>query len=151
MIHRPSRNRLALALRRYVAKRITNDDLDSVAVDWRDRGANAVKQLSWQIYDDTYAHKAVGRHALSRELKLEIARWVLFLQSDQEYLWPEYNFIRIAPGIGSFFTFGWWGRRERTRWNQFLEAGDFSVWPFINKEAEARARSKPLFLSGSEA
>ena len=36
MICRPSRDRLALALRRYVAGHATNDDLSDVEVDWRD-------------------------------------------------------------------------------------------------------------------
>lgn len=46
MIHRESRDRVALALRRYAVGRIANDDLDDMEVDWRDRGAVAVKQIA---------------------------------------------------------------------------------------------------------
>lgn len=60
MIHRDSRNRLAEALRHYVSGRITNDELDDVEVDWRDRGAVAVKQMAWQLYDDLRTHYVEG-------------------------------------------------------------------------------------------
>ena len=56
MIHRESRDRLAEALRQYVSGRITNDDLDSVDVDWRDRGAIAIQCMAWQLYDDMRTH-----------------------------------------------------------------------------------------------
>ena len=69
MICERSRDRLALALRRYVAGRINNDDLDSVEVDWRDRGAVAVKQMAWNLYDDTNCHYAKGRHAINSDAK----------------------------------------------------------------------------------
>jgi hypothetical protein len=52
MICRQSRDQLAIALRRYVAGRISNDDLDGIVVDWSDRGAFAVKQADWALYSD---------------------------------------------------------------------------------------------------
>ena len=149
MIHRPSRDRLALALRRYAAKRITNDQLAEIDVDWRDRGAVAVKEMAWRLYDDMHTHKAVGRHALNSTGRRMVARWVMFLHSDLEYVWPEYNFMRAAPGILSAFTLGWWGRREGRRWREFLDAGDFEVWPFIDKESESGARNRPKFLAAT--
>jgi hypothetical protein len=100
MIHRQSRRRLALALRRYAATRITNVQLDEIDVDWRDRGAVAVKEMAWGLYDDLYTHKAVGRHALNRDVRRMVARWVVFLMSDEEYLWPEYSFISLSSAIG---------------------------------------------------
>lgn len=151
MTHRPSRDALALALRRYVSRRITNDQLDSVAVDWRDRGAVAVQGMAWRLYDDMYTHKAVGKHRLSPAARHEIARWVAFLHSSQEYAWPEYNLIHATPGIGSLLTFGWWGRKEARRWREFTEAGDFDVWPFIDRRSELEARSAPRFMVSGDA
>ena len=116
MIHRPSRDSLALALRRYAARHITNDQLEAVAVDWRDRGAVAVQDMAWRLYDDMYTQKAVGPHALLPATRRAVARWVVFLQSDQEYLWPDYNLMRASAGVGSLLTFGWWGRKEAKRW-----------------------------------
>jgi hypothetical protein len=56
VIHRDSRDRLAEALRRYASGHISNDELDEVEVDWRDRGAVAVKGMAWRLYDDTREH-----------------------------------------------------------------------------------------------
>jgi hypothetical protein len=151
VIHRASRHRLALALRRYAAKRATNDELDRVDVDWRDRGAVAVKEMAWRLYDDTYTHRASGRHAFSRELRRTVARWVVFLHSDEEYLWPEYSFIQVSPGIGSLITLGWWGRRAARRWQEFTEAGQFECWPFISQEQERSAIAKPRLLARGDA
>ena len=151
MVHRPSRAELALALRRYVSRRITNDQLASVQLDWRDRGAVAVSGMAWRLYDDMYSHRAVGRHAITGALRRDVSRWIVFLQSDQEYLWPEYNFVEVSPGFSSILTFGWWGRKHRQRWKEFSEAGDLSVWSFIDQQAELAARSTPRYLANSDA
>lgn len=149
MIHRASRERLALALRRYVARRITNDGLAAVSVDWRDRGAAAVQQMAWRLYDDLYTHRASGRHALTRAGRRMVARWIVFLQSDLEYVWPEYNFVQASPAFVSWLTLGWYGHVHRRRWREFLEAGDFEAWPFVSKEAAAQAATRPALLAGS--
>jgi hypothetical protein len=98
MVHRASRNKLAEALRQYVSGRITNDDLDDIQVDWRDNGAVAIKERSWLLYDDTYNHRATGKHALTGPARTEIARWILFLHSDREYTWPQYSFSQSTIG-----------------------------------------------------
>jgi hypothetical protein len=71
VIHRDSRDRLAEALRRYVCGDISNDELDEVEVDWRDRGAVAVKEMAWRLYDDTrehYVEDALPRHSEGRKM-----------------------------------------------------------------------------------
>jgi hypothetical protein len=148
MIHRASRKRLALALRRYVARRITNDELDAVSVDWRDRGAVAVRQMAWRLYDDLRTHRCSGRHALTREGRRTVARWITFLHSDAEYLWPEYNFVQVSPWIASVLTLGWYGRRHARRWREFLAAGDFDAWPFIDEKEATEAAGRPVLLAG---
>ena len=151
MIHRASRRRLALALRRYAAGHTTNNDLDSVDVDWRDRGAVAIAGMAWRLYDDSFTHRAVGRHALNRELRRTVARWVVFLHSDEEYLWPEYNFVEVSSGMGSILTLGWWGRHKARRWQEFTEAGQFEHWPFISRDQELTAMAKSRFMGRSDA
>ncbi|MGZ5567444.1 MAG: hypothetical protein ACXWKG_10545 [Limisphaerales bacterium] len=66
MIHRASRDKLATALRQYVSGRITNDDLDDIDVDWRDRAAVAVKERSWSLYDDIQAEDCTHSKTLAR-------------------------------------------------------------------------------------
>lgn len=80
-----------------------------------------------------------GKHAITKKDKREVAKWVVFLHSDLEYLWPEYSFIQIDLLFYwpmNLLTFGWWGRQKRRRWSEFQEAGDYSAWPFL-REAEA--------------
>lgn len=149
MIDRPSRDRLALGLRQYLSGRIHNDELDGIDVDWRDRGAIAVKESSWCLYSDHIQHFATGEHAFPAEARREIARWILFLYSDQEYLWPEYSLVRFENKLANLLTLGWWQRREDRRWKEFCECGDFSCWPFQSHNELKRALASPRLLSGS--
>jgi hypothetical protein len=151
MVDRSSRDRLATALRQYVSSRITNDDLDDVKVDWRDRGAVAVKERAWALYDDTYQHRAIGKHYLSRPARDEISRWIIFLHSDLEYTWPEFSFLQIVNSTMNLLTFGWWERRKQRRFEEFMAAGDFSVWPFVARQDYDAALERPRYLSGQHA
>jgi len=148
MVHRPSRDRLAERLRQYVSGRVTNDDLDEVEVDWRDRGAVAVKQMAWQLYDDTRNHLVEGRLPRGSVQRRTVARWIAFLCSQQEYYWPEYSFIQIVNWPLNVLTIGWWERMKRRKWEQFLEAGDFEVWPFCRKEELEEIVAHPKFFAG---
>jgi hypothetical protein len=148
MVHPESRKRLAEALRHYVSGQITNDDLNAVVVDCRDRGAVAVYEMAWGLYDDTSQHKATGRHHLGKDVRRTISRWIAFLYSDEEYLWPEYSFIQIVNWPFNLLTFGWWEKMKRRKWEQFLESGDFTVWPFCNKVQLQKIIQRPTLLSG---
>jgi len=150
MIHRDSRDRLAESLRRYVSGRITNDDLDDVEVDWRDRGAVAVKEMAWQLYDDLRNHYVEDSLPRGSEDRRTVARWITFLQSDQEYIWPQYSFIETVNSPLNFLTFGWWKKRKERRWEEFCEAGDFGVWPFTKREDLERELARPKFMSGGK-
>lgn len=147
MIDRPSRDRLAEALRHYVSGQITNDDLDAVAVDWRDRGEVAVHQMAWGLYTDTYQHRATDAHAIPPEIRRDIARWIAFLYSDREYVWPEYSFLQIINVPMNILTFGWWERIKKRKWEQFVEAGDIRVWPFCSKDELKAILEHPKLLA----
>lgn len=147
MIDRASRSRLAEALRHYAAGRITNDDLFGVEVDWRDRGAVAVHEMAWQLYDDLRVHYVEDRLPRHSEARRTVARWVLFLHSDEEYSWPDYSFIQIVNWPLNLITFGWWESRKDRRWEKFQEAGDFDVWPFRHDSELKRASARPRLLA----
>ena len=149
MIDRESRDRLATATRRFAAGLISKDDLDDIDVDWRDRGAVAVKQMSWNLYSDTKQYYAQDEHRLTGETRQQIARWIIFLHSDNEYLWPEYSFMQCEDWFMNLLTFGWWGKQQKLKWNEFLEAGDFSVWPYRSEEEFKEAISHPRFFRGT--
>lgn len=148
MICRQSRDRLALALRRYLAGRISNDDLDCVHVDWRDRGAVAVKWMAWGLYSDTTRHHATGRYVISREARRIVVRSIVFLHGDREYLWPDYSPVQIYNWPLNMLTFGWWERRKKIRRQEFEQAGDFSVWPFTAMTDLEYVIRRPRYLAG---
>lgn len=148
MIDQPSRDKLAAALRHYVSGCITNDDLDDLEVDWRDSGAVAVKERAWGLYTDTYQHRAVGEHYLSKPARDEIARWILFLHSGLEYTWPRFAFDQIINWPMNLLSFGWWERHKQKVFEEFMAAGDFSVWPFVKGNDYETALEHPRYLSG---
>lgn len=148
MICRASRDRLATALRRYVSGRINNDELSDIRVDWRDRGAVAVQNAAWTLYSDNKQHYATGKHAITKDGKRGIARWVVFLHSDEEYLWPEYSFIQIVNWPMNILTFGWWERQKRRRWAELQRAGEFAAWPFSRVADADRVVGQPRFFAG---
>lgn len=88
---------------------------------------------------------------MGRKGEKTIARWITFLQSDSEYLWPEYSFIQVMNWPLNLLTLGWWGKIKRKRWEQFLEAGDFDAWPFCSREELEMVVSRPKLLSGKGA
>lgn len=147
MICRQSRDQLALTFRRYVSGRISNDDLDEIAVDWRVRGAVAVKKAAWCLYSDNRRHFATGVHTINDDGKRIIARWVVFLHSEHEYLWPEYSFPQIVNWPLNLLTFRWWERRKRRRLNEFQEAGDIDAWPFLRTEDLDEAAQRPRYFA----
>jgi hypothetical protein len=149
MIHRESRDQLAQALRQYTSGRVTNEDLDSIEIDWRDRGANAVKDMAWQLYDDNRKHYVESRFPRHSEPRRTIARWITFLHSDSEYLWPEYWILQTVNWPMNLLTFGWWERRKKKRWEQFLEAGDFEVWPYCSREELESVIKRPRLLANA--
>jgi len=149
MIHRESRDRLAEALRQYVSGRITNDDLADVGVDWRDRGAVAVYEMAWGLYDDTRQHYVEDSIPPQSEDRRAIARWIVFLHSDKEYIWPEYSFMQTVNWPMNLLTLGWWERWKERKWSQFLEAGDFDVWPFCSRPELEQIVKRPRLLRGA--
>lgn len=147
MIDRTSRDKLATALRQYVSGRITNDDLANIDIDWRDRGAIAVAGRAWCLYDDNYQHRAAGQHYLPKPAREEISRWIMFLHSEIEYTWPEFSFYQVINWPMNLLTSGWWEKRKEKRFQEFMEAGDFSVWPFATRADYDAALEHPRYLS----
>jgi len=89
--------------------------------------------------------------ALARAVRSDVARWILFLQTDLEYHWPAgpldqfgcYNWPM------NLLTLGWWERRKEGQLRAWERHGDSSVWPFLTREEFAGACRAPTFLVGS--
>jgi len=142
MIDRASRNKLAQNLRQYTSGRITNDSLSDLELNRDDAGVHAVAFAAWYLYDDLHTHRATDTFHISRESKHEISRWILFLQTNEEFLWPNPN-LSIVTTLLNMVTFGFYskviGRKEKD--------GDNDVWPFFKKEDYEAALANPKYLA----
>lgn len=139
-IDRPRRAALIQALKAYVARRISNDELDEVLLDGKsdDAGLNAVREAAWTLYSDGEQHFAEGKHALTLSAKKDVARWILFLRGESNYVYPTRSTSLMALGnifapLLSLLTLGMFGRWRHKRRREFSEAGDLSVWPFASR------------------
>lgn len=149
MIDRKSRDLLAVGLRRYLAGLISNDDLDFIRVDYRDRGVVSVKERSWGLYSDLSHHYAKDAYALSLKDKREIIRWIAFLYTDQEYLWEAFPSSSPIKLVVNFIARRVLRNGKTRTFVPFGEAEDLSIWPFFTRAAYEEALSRPRLLAGT--
>lgn len=149
MINRHERDKLALAVRRYLSKQIDNFELDDIIFeDYNgedDRGVLEIQHQLWYLYDDFKSHKAKGKYALSNEEHQRCLRCILFLQGDLDYSWPDYP----SSLLGSFlniFTFGWYYKYLLIAYKKH---GNYDVWPFINEHDFSNAKLNSRFFTGN--
>jgi hypothetical protein len=147
MIDTAARKRAAETIRHFVAGQITNKEfIRRYPESQEDPVIWALDDTVWCLYDDIRTHKLSGVEALVPEFKREVARWLMFLYSDQEYHWPGIGrpgFRHTPSWLCRVFKFA------RRRFERFQAAGDYSVWPFVRREDFANARRKPVLLGGS--
>jgi len=157
MIDRHRRDQLAETLRHFAAGLLTNREygkrvdplFEGKGQPWKDDLAlRAVYEQAWFLYDDNLRHRLKGRHALGAEGRSEIARWIMFLYSDQEYEWPVTRFISISSCLLRIVTLGLCDLIAGPIYARRLEAmGDWSVWPFLDSRSYQEARQKPRLLA----
>lgn len=85
-------------------------------------------------------YKLKGKDALEQLVKKEVARWVLFLKSNYEYVWPNVPFLQRALHAVSF---GLLGTSYAKVW---ASAGDVDVWPFLKAEHLTKAKEEQGYL-----
>jgi len=176
MVDIKRRKILSSHLRHLSTGQITNDEfeervMDDVTYGWLpeqyyrsiesksdDLGIRPVLEMAWCLYDDRRNHKLKRNDALSVFAIKEIARCILFLQSEQEYDW---NYVDMTNPIMRFsfkdimqsiLTFGQHYREAKRfreqEYQQMKKSGDFELWPFKTKaDYEKQLKNQP-FLSG---
>mgnify|MGYP001174164265 FL=1 len=179
MIDIERRKKLAYHLRHLSIGLITNDEFedyitDDVTFGWLpeqyyrakeakldDAIIRPLLELSWCLYSDLKEHKLKNQYKLDEKQLKDIARYILFLHSNNEYEWPYINptnpLIRFSfkDIILSVITLGQHYKEKRNeREREFAEMqkmGDFDYWPFISKEQyEEQLKNQP-FLSEKKA
>ena len=177
MVDSKRRKLLSTHLRHLLTGQITNDDFEErimqdVTYGWLpeqyyrsienrldDSVIRPVLEMAWCFYDDTRNHDLKGVDSLSDFAIKEIARCILFLQSDQEYTWKYIDrtnpLIRFSfkDIMRSLLTLGHYYhdvKRERQKdWEEMKKSGDFELWPFKTKAEYERELQKQPFLIGN--
>lgn len=159
MIDRRRRDQFAEVLRHFAAGLLTNDEYEKqVDKIFEGMGPKIPEDLAlwavydnvWFLYDDMRTHRLTGGHALKPEGKTEVARWIMFLYTDQEYKWPITRFLSFSSCLLRIITLGLWdlimgARRAR----QLATLGDWDVWPFLAAQDCEEARRNPRLLHGA--
>ena len=148
MIDRPARNSLAEAIRALASGQLSNDQFeDRVSFIYQspDPAVHEVfSQGAWSLYSDLWEYRLTGKHRLPKRAKSEVARWVLFLKTDQPYRWPTMSPLAgITHLLLSILTVGIYASFHRRK---VALAGDISVWPFIDKTTYELSLRKPVYL-----
>lgn len=147
-----ARSAAAEVLRRFIAGQITNDSFEDQVPETDDPAIWAIWDTCWLFYDDFKEHRLDGKYRLSPDLRRQLSRWVLFLDSDLPYQWPKMRFPGRDPRpftmrnpIKRFLTHG---SIHPELTEKFLAAGHYPVWPFVSVKDYKAALAAPKRLSG---
>lgn len=179
MVDKERRKKLAYHLRHLSIGLITNDEFedyitDDVTFGWLpeqyyrakeakldDAIIRPMLELSWCLYSDLKEHKLKGQYKLDEKQLKDIARFILFLHSNNEYEWPYIDpmnpLIRFSfkDIILSVITLGkHYKDKVSERENEYIEmqkVGDYEFWPFISKEQYNEQLKLHPFLSERKA
>lgn len=144
MIDPPSRRLAAEMLRQFAAGRLTNDEFQDRWPRSLDPAVTVVRDAAWFLYSDLREYRLAGPHRLSRHVRRQVVRWVLFLHSELPYEWPIVSPAQnVARQLVTGLTLGaaarFWAGRLRAH-------GELEVWPFIRGADYRAALGQPQLL-----
>jgi hypothetical protein len=134
MIDREARRSLALSLRRFGSGRTTARALLEVVVQVERSPDRGVRHLCDEIYWAFLNYgpgRLVGRDALTRLQRRSVARWVLFLLSDETYGWQCNTTLDQCKALFQL--------------QPLYRGGDRTVWPFVSAERLRQVADGPPF------
>ena len=151
MIDRSKRDNLAHRLRLLATGQISNDEFeDSIDFISKDQAIWRIyRDGAWTLYSDLQEYKLVGRNRLSKEVKRNVARAILFLKSDREFEWqePKWHIKTLMFGLG-LLTFGilpkWFYRHT------WANQGDIDVWPYLRSTDFTADLERQPYLTGKD-
>lgn len=141
----PARRRLAEALRALLTGQITNDEFEArVPKRSVDHVVSEVFWRAWGLYSDLWEYRLRGRYKVVPEAREQVARWVVFLETDLPYEWPRWPVLAVL--VANLLTLGLAGVLAR-RW--LARVGDLAVWPFLCRADYEQALAVPPYLNGA--
>lgn len=128
MIDRKARQNASELLGRWRTGTVTNWEFEDQWPASQDRGVRAIGSRLSCFYSDS--PKSVLSVSALHDDELELLnRCAIFLQSDEEYAWPDFDFERegLRP-LEALFR----GQGTKTqRWREFASTGNIAKWPFL--------------------
>jgi hypothetical protein len=150
VIDQGARRTLALGLRRLVTGQITNDEFEDRVrplLRSHDPGVREAFWGAWMLFSDLENYRLKGAARLTRMAKREVARWIVFLDSDLRYEWRVLSGWRALRWVPlDLATLGLSLKIRRRRWRS---GGEFAVWPFRRWSEYHAALRQPVFLAGA--
>lgn len=152
MIDKQGRRIASDLVRNFSAGEISNEEFETQwPIGSKDAGLSAIARQLWSSYSDLRTHTLSKKYSLNDEEKSLYERCVIFLESDEEYSWPEYQGFTIE-GLGwplLILTLGLLfpldiliRRRNRQARILMSNAGDIEVWPFLRRNRYEEFRSR---------
>jgi hypothetical protein len=152
MIDRAARDQFSRNLRRLVSGKISNDQFEEGIPATKDAAIAACADMAGILYSDMKEHRLVGRNSVGPSDRREVLRWILFLDSEFEYLWPKIRLPglqplrRVSPIVTRWLH--WPDAVSQDQAAEFLASGDHTAWPFISRSAYRHALRNPRQLAG---
>jgi len=140
-VDRPLRDALAALLRHFTEGAITKRELMTRVeeIPWsgcHDEGFLQVVGVMTISFDDgsDYRFSSNGLDDAGRELKEDLDRWILFLESDLEYEDPPDVVERLIRWLGSILRRWFRGTSQSRHSPQSSLGKQGDVWPFLTSE-----------------
>ena len=149
-----SRKIASQLLRDFISGKISNDTFEARQPITHDRAIHAIWDTAWVFYHDGKEHRLEGQYRLPPEQRKACVRWILFLQSDLLYEWPDIDLPGIDPASrtqSSFLRrlFSLHQNLSEKETDTFLSAGHYPVWPFLLVSDYKTALATPKLLRGN--
>ena len=139
-------------IRRYVAGRCTNWELDDTEEQLSDGSAIAIWDMLYLTYSDFPEQRFASSNNEHCDLRNLYMRSILFLESDLDYEWPEFPSSRQrCCWLRNLFSLRRVGREqtpdEDPQIAEWRKAGDVEVWPFLRRQDYRDALANPTRLT----
>lgn len=142
MIDRIGRDKAADIVEKFWSGAISNDQLERLWPNSRDRGVIVVESFIWLLYHDHREHHISDINKIDPLTASRVSACIDFLRSDEEYAWPHFanpmGHTEIYPrwmvwaSLGLLEILNRSSRRRIDRyWQDTHAAGDVNAWPFI--------------------
>ncbi len=160
IVDRAGRRRAAELFRGFILGRVRVEDFERQAPESPDPVIGAIWETAWLFYDDFRTERLTGEWRISLDQRRVFARWIMFLDSDLPYAWPDLNWPGLDPATRikqraarRFYWLGWGGPSNRLAPSEaraFLDAGHYRVWPFRTTADYKQALQHPRRLTGAQ-